>query len=141
MCRSKSGKSSDSQETRPGSKGRKKGRKVHAMNHQSLDEFDELLVKIDTGAQGNILIWHVFKSICPKPVPGTLRPSKVILTAYNGAWIPQRGTLQLLCKHGKSSWLKEEFYVADLWSCHPWTPQLSAPQDGDTPLCHTQNAR
>ncbi len=72
-----------------------------------------LSAKVDTGAQGNILPYRIFKKMFPKPSRDLVKPSKAILTAYNGSKIPQCGIIELECQHGDSKWCTEKFYIAD----------------------------
>ena len=70
-----------------------------------------LRVKVDTGAQGNILPLRVFKKM---PLStNILACTNTILTAYNGTNIPQQGVLELPCKYKDSEWCTETFFVAD----------------------------
>ena len=78
-----------------------------------------LEVKVDTGAQGNILPLKIFSQMCPdkmasdgKPIAGMTRESKTVLSAYNGTKIPQLGTVKMKCRY-KDNWEKQVFYVAD----------------------------
>lgn len=71
-----------------------------------------LSVKVDTGAEGNIIPLRIFNQMCPKPAPGLLEESSVILTAYNGTNIPQVGVLSLNCSY-EGEWSRERFFVAD----------------------------
>ena len=80
----------------------------------------DLKVKVDTGAQGNILPLRVFRKMFPDaitgqhPTHGTLMPrDHTILSAYNGTRIPQHGTIQLACRYQQSDWVDAEFFVAD----------------------------
>ena len=74
-----------------------------------------LKVKVDTGAQGNILPLRM----CPAkldsdgfPIPGSLSPSNVQLTAYNGTSIRQYGKMTVPCSYD-SERIDTEFYVSD----------------------------
>ena len=71
----------------------------------------ELKVKVDTGAQGNLLPLRIFRQMCPARTD-LLTHSQTILTAYNGTKIPQCGTLKLNCCYGDGTWHTAEFYVA-----------------------------
>ena len=79
-----------------------------------------LKVKVDTGAQGNILPLRVYSQMCPEkldgeghPEDGATTPSNTILTAYNGTCIPQYGTVTLKTQYGESEWTNTKFYVAE----------------------------
>ena len=78
-----------------------------------------LEVKVDTGAQGNVLSLRLFSQMCPdkmasdgKPIAGMTRESKTVLSAYNGTKIPQLRTVKIKCRY-KDNWEKQVFYVAD----------------------------
>ena len=78
-----------------------------------------LKVKVDTGAQGNILPLRIFRRMCPAkldsegfPIPGSLLPSEVQLTAYNGTSIRQYGKMTVPCSYN-SERIDTEFYVSD----------------------------
>ena len=80
----------------------------------------DLRVKVDTGAQGNILPLRIFAKMFPEamtgrhPTPGALlRKSNTVLSAYNGTRIPQYGTIVIACRHDQSAWIDAKFYVAD----------------------------
>jgi hypothetical protein len=78
-----------------------------------------LKVKVDTGAQGNILPIRIYRRMYPEnldsdgfPKHGSTVTRTTILTAYNGTNIAQFGTVKIPCQYqDKSS--NAEFYVAD----------------------------
>ena len=79
----------------------------------------DLKVKVDTGAQGNIIPIRMYRKMCPgnidsdgKPVQGTLKKRNTILTAYNGTQIPHFGVLSIPCQYGEEAWRKVDFYIA-----------------------------
>ena len=78
-----------------------------------------LKVKVDTGAQENVLPLRMYTCMYPgnvdaegHPLPVCLRPNSTLLTAYNGARIPQLGTIRIRCAHSKRVG-DLEFLVAD----------------------------
>ena len=78
-----------------------------------------LKVKVDTGAQGNILPLRTFRRMYPElldangfPATKSLRKCTTILTAYNGESIRHYGTLKIQCAHRQHG-CDIEFYVAD----------------------------
>ena len=81
----------------------------------------DLLVKLDTGAQGNVLPVRIFRRMFPNkldpqgfPLPGaTDRRRQVNLTAYNGTRIPYHGSLTLCCRSQHSDWNMCIFHVAE----------------------------
>ena len=79
-------------------------------------------VKVDTGAQGNVLPMRAFRVMCPdrmdskqKITVSALIPcNTTILTAYNGTRIPINGMLTVNCrKNNKTPWSPHLFYVAE----------------------------
>ncbi|XP_072182294.1 uncharacterized protein [Diadema setosum] len=79
-----------------------------------------LKVKVDTGAQGNILPTRIFKQIHPEWTDGDdtarkplISRSSTRLLAYNGAEIPQHGTVILSCRYKNGQWHKTTFFVVD----------------------------
>ena len=92
-----------------------------------------LRVKVDTGAQGNVMPLRTFQRMYPSsldteglPVRGSLQHRDTILTAYNGQPILQYGTTRLRCEYN-SNWCDADFFVAD-------TP---GPMILGLPSCHT----
>ncbi|KAK7090187.1 hypothetical protein V1264_010020 [Littorina saxatilis] len=80
----------------------------------------KLKVKVDTGAQGNIMPLRIFRRIYPQqldedgyPKPGSTQQRRTRLIAYNGSVINQFGSVTLPCKYGESKWHTEEFYITD----------------------------
>ena len=78
-----------------------------------------LLVKVDTGAQGNVMPLRTFQCMYPSntetegiPERGGLEHRDTILTAYNGQLIRQYGTTRLKCVHDTTTH-EAEFFVAD----------------------------
>jgi hypothetical protein len=71
------------------------------------------MVKLDTGAQVNVMPVKVYNSL--KTKSKVLQPTKVKLTAYGGNRIPVLGTCQLKCKY-KNEAHNLEFYVVN--TCH-----------------------
>ena len=78
-----------------------------------------LCVKVDTGAQGNVMPLRTFQRMYPSnidtegiPVRGSLEHRDTILTAYNGQLFRQYGTTRLKCVH-ETTTHEAEFFVAD----------------------------
>ena len=83
--------------------------------YRNKDRNPTLRVKVDTGAQGNILPLRIFKTMFPQkidgdgyPRKGTTRPNTCTLLAYNGSKINQYGTIELTCNS-----IPETFFVTD----------------------------
>ncbi|XP_022099493.1 uncharacterized protein LOC110984016 [Acanthaster planci] len=79
-----------------------------------------LKVKVDTGAQGNILPLRTFRRMFPQlldadgfPTPGSITPHDTLLVAYNGTRIHQYGCIKLHCCYGDADWVDATFFVAD----------------------------
>ena len=79
-----------------------------------------LKVKVDTGAQGNILPARIFKQVYPKqvddgghPLKSSLVQRKTTLICANGTQIPHYGCVSFSCKHRDGDWAKTTFYVVD----------------------------
>ena len=77
-----------------------------------------LKVKVDTGAQGNILPLRTYRRMYPEsidsdgyPKNGTTTKRNTVLTAYNGTQIPQHGSIKIPCKF--KDWHIAEFFVAE----------------------------
>ncbi len=84
----------------------------------------QMLCKVDTGAQGNILPVRTFKEMCPQlidrngfPILGdVVRTNQwVKLTAANGTTIPQHGMVDLKIRYSPltQQWISREFFIAD----------------------------
>ena len=77
-----------------------------------------LKVKVDHGAQGNILPLRIYRNMFPDEVdenglPTETAPRKTKLTAYNGTQIPQHGVCSIKCSYGDKE-TDAVFYVADV---------------------------
>ena len=79
-----------------------------------------LKVKVDTGAQGNVLPLRTFRRAFPElldakgyPRDGTIRQEPTKLYAYNGAAMHQYGCVEIPCKYTEGKWLSTRFYVVD----------------------------
>ena len=77
-------------------------------------------VKVDTGAQGNVLPLRVFSSMFPEnmdyniPTVSVLEQcNKTKLTTYNGTIITHYGTITLNCQKKDRPWSDHVFYVAN----------------------------
>ena len=80
----------------------------------------KMKVKVDTGAQGNIMPMRIFRRMYPTqldedgyPKTGSTQRRQTVLVAYNGSTINQFGSVRLPCQYGASDWHTEEFYVTD----------------------------
>ena len=77
-----------------------------------------LKMKVDTGAQGNILPLRIYRNMFPEHVdnnglPTGTTPTQTKLTAYNGTPIVQHGVCPIKCSYGgkeTNAW----FYFADV---------------------------
>ena len=79
-----------------------------------------LKLKLDTGAEGNILPIKTYRQMYPQnidrdgnPCEGTLLPSSSSLTAYNHTPIHCLGTTTIDCRHN-DKWVKTTFFVVDV---------------------------
>ena len=79
-----------------------------------------LKVKVDTGAQGNVLPIRIFRRMYPKKLDSAGYPKQdntqrqnTVLTAYNGSKIPHHGTLKIPCTYKEYSEVTE-FFLADV---------------------------
>ena len=75
-----------------------------------------LKVKVDTGAQGNILPLRIYRNMFSHHVdenglPTETAPSQTKLTAYNGTQIPQHGVCSIKSSYGDKA-TDAGFYVA-----------------------------
>jgi hypothetical protein len=97
---------------------------AHATVHVKLPHrciSDTLKLKLDTGAEGNILPLRIFRKMFPEKMDANGYPRKdavrvdtgVRLTAYNGGNIPQYGVTSLACQYRQSAWHNVSFYIAD----------------------------
>lgn len=79
-----------------------------------------LKVKVDTGAQGNILPVRIFKKVYPKqvdegghPLRSSLMQRRTTLVCPNKTQIPHYGCVSFLCRYGEGDWARATFYVVD----------------------------
>ena len=70
-----------------------------------------LRVKVDTGAQGNILPMRTYNQMFPVRKPA-LTPTRTILTAYDGSRIQHHGCVTLPCEYDGHT-TDAKFYVAE----------------------------
>ena len=77
----------------------------------SIEDSNSIKVKLDTGAQVNVMPVQVYNSINTNK-SNVLQPTKVKLTAYGGNNIPVIGLCQLKCKY-KTEVHNLQFYVVD----------------------------
>lgn len=79
-----------------------------------------LRVKVDTGAQGNVLPLRIFRRMYPEkldphgyPTDGCLQEKCTTLYAYNGTTIKQHGTIHIPCRYDSSEWHQATFFVTE----------------------------
>ena len=77
-----------------------------------------LKVKVDTGAQGNILPLRIYKNMFPDHVdengfPTDTKSTQTRLTAYNGTPITHHGICTIHCSYNDNG-TEADFYVADV---------------------------
>ena len=80
-----------------------------------------LKVKVDTGAEGNILPLRIFQQMYPRkidargiPKTDSIEQKNTTLIAYNGSVIKQFGSIMIPCSYADSPWHQEEFYITDV---------------------------
>ena len=81
----------------------------------------DLKVKIDTGAQGNILRLRIFRRMFPEKLTAEGYPSHdsmanrsyTTLSAYNSSKILLYGSITLPCCYSCSEWVYSEFFLTD----------------------------
>ncbi len=77
-----------------------------------------LMLKVDTGAQGNTLPLRIFRKMFPDLVNEQGKPVESIavsgrsarLTAYNNTSIPCYGTTYIQCQYHESEWFDTKFF-------------------------------
>ena len=82
---------------------------------------DDVTVKVDDGAEGNILPLNSFRSMFPHaldsngyPKPGFLRGSKTMLECYDDGKLVNHGSIKLRLQHySKGSFQDHSFYVVE----------------------------
>lgn len=78
-----------------------------------------LLLKIDTGAQGNILPITIFRRMFSEKLDSNDFPkwktkiNKSKLIAYNGTPIKCFSSISIPCKYNSSDWQNSTFYIVD----------------------------
>ncbi|XP_072181419.1 uncharacterized protein [Diadema setosum] len=79
-----------------------------------------LRVKVDTGAQSNVLPLRIFKVAFPDlvdekgyPLESSVTPSQTKLYAYNGSIIPQYGSIDFPCQYADGKWFRTEFFIVE----------------------------
>lgn len=70
-----------------------------------------LLVKVDTGANGNILPFRCLQQMFPIDPERYLEPSNTTLTAVNGTDFPQMGCISMPIQFDNTKWYDACFYV------------------------------
>ena len=81
----------------------------------------DLKVKIDTGAQGNILPLRIFRRMFPEKLTAegyrshgsVANRTNTTLSVYNDSRIPQYGSITLPCRYSCSEWVYAEFFLTD----------------------------
>ena len=81
-----------------------------------------LILKVDTGAQGNTLPLATFRKMFPDKLDRNGLPQQEIakaardikLTAYNGTNIPCLGIWSFQCKFQQSRWENTKFHIVDV---------------------------
>ena len=76
---------------------------------------DNITVKVDDGAEGNILPLNSFRSMFPHaPKPGFLRGSKTTLECYDDGKLVNHGSIKLRLQHySEGSFQDHSFYVVE----------------------------
>ena len=94
---------------------------------------DDVTVKVDNGAEGNILPLNSFRAMFPHaldangyPRPGFLRGSKTMLECYDDGKLVNHGSIKLKLQHySEKSFQDHSFYVVETKTlkpiiiCHP----------------------
>ena len=81
-----------------------------------------LILKVDTGAQGNTLPLRTYRQMFPDqltkdglPKYGVVQPAQQVrLTAYNGTNIKCHGTIDIPCRFKDSRWENTRFFIVDV---------------------------
>ena len=82
---------------------------------------DNITVKVDDGAEGNILPLNSFRAMCPHaldanvyPKPGFLRGSKTTLECYDDGKLINHGSIKLRLQHySEKSFQDHSFYIVE----------------------------
>ena len=82
---------------------------------------DDVTVKVDNGAEGNILPLNSFRVMFPHaldangyPKPGFLRGSKTMLECYDDGKLVNHGSIKLILQHySKGSFQDHSFYIVE----------------------------
>ena len=85
------------------------------------DGIDNITVKVDDGAEGNILPLNSFRAMFPHaldtnsyPKPGFLRGSKITLECYDDGKLINHGSIKLRLQHySEKSFQDHSFYVVE----------------------------
>ena len=88
---------------------------------------DDVTVKVDNGAEGNILPLNSFRSMFPHaldsngyPKPGFLRGSKTTLECYDNGKLVNHGSIKLRLQHySEGSFQDHSFYVVETRTLKP----------------------
>ncbi|KAK2727056.1 hypothetical protein QYM36_007791 [Artemia franciscana] len=76
--------------------------------YASINEQMKIDIKVDTGAQANLIPQHYLEMLSPKP---TLQTTNHRLTSYCGSQIPSLGTSKLQCRYKNGHSKLQLFYV------------------------------
>ena len=88
---------------------------------------DDVTVKVDDGAEGNILPLNSFRAMFPHaldangyPKPGFLRGSKTMLECYDDGKLINHGTIKLKLQHySEKSFQDHSFYIVETKTLKP----------------------
>ena len=88
---------------------------------------DDITVKVDNGAEGNILPLNSFRAMFPHalnangyPKPGLLRGSKMTLECYDDRKLVNHGSIKLRLQHySEKSYQDHSFYVVETKTLKP----------------------
>ncbi|XP_014665236.1 PREDICTED: uncharacterized protein K02A2.6-like [Priapulus caudatus] len=73
-----------------------------------------LMLKVDTGAQANLLPMRTYRAMFPDTQDANLIPSQCRLVAYNGTPIKCLGTIAVPCRYKDSEWDFTDFFLVDV---------------------------
>ena len=88
---------------------------------------DNVTVKVDNGAEGNILPLNSFRAMFPHaldtngyPKPGFLRGSKTMLECYDDRKLVNHGSIKLRLQHySEKSFQDHSFYIVEIKTLKP----------------------
>ena len=76
-------------------------------------------MKVDTGANGNIILYRIYKKMYPQnnygsiEIPSNIKREITTLWAVNGTKIEQYGSIILKIKHRNSPPIKAKFFICE----------------------------